>query len=99
MIFVTVGTELPFDRMIQTIDRWARKNERSDVIAQIGNGAWKPSFVKFQEFLDPADFTELLSSASVVVSHAGMGTILSCLRWGKPILVMPRRAALGEHRY
>jgi UDP-N-acetylglucosamine transferase subunit ALG13 len=27
-----------------------------------------------------------------------MGTILSAMEAGKPLLVMPRRAALGEHR-
>lgn len=34
----------------------------------------------------------------MIVAHAGMGTILSALRYGKPILVMPRRASLGEQR-
>ena len=34
----------------------------------------------------------------MVVAHAGMGTILSALQWEKPILVMPRRASLGEQR-
>jgi hypothetical protein len=32
------------------------------------------------------------------VAHAGMGTILSALELGTPVLVMPRRAALGEQR-
>jgi UDP-N-acetylglucosamine transferase subunit ALG13 len=34
----------------------------------------------------------------VVVAHAGMGTILTCLELGKPILIFPRQAALGEQR-
>jgi UDP-N-acetylglucosamine transferase subunit ALG13 len=34
----------------------------------------------------------------VIVSHAGMGTILTALHHRKPILVMPKRASLGEHR-
>ncbi|MEO8617181.1 MAG: glycosyltransferase, partial [Luteolibacter sp.] len=46
----------------------------------------------------PAEFSELFRSASLIISHAGMGTILSALHFGKPILVMPKRAALGEHR-
>ena len=37
-------------------------------------------------------------AAKAIVAHAGMGTILTALEMGKPLLVMPRRAALGEHR-
>lgn len=98
MIFVTVGTDLPFNRLVRVVDEWAREAGRSDVFAQIGQTDWKPSFVPYTHFLEPADFTRYLSSASAIVSHAGMGTILSALRWEKPILVMPRRASMGEQR-
>lgn len=98
MIFVTVGTDLPFDRMVKVIDDWARRNERQDVFAQIGKGGWKPEYIRFSNFLEPPEFTKFFKSASVIISHAGMGTILSALHYGKPILVMPKRASLGEHR-
>ena len=39
-----------------------------------------------------------LVKASLIISHAGMGTILSALQKDKPIIVFPRIAALGEHR-
>ncbi len=98
MIFVTVGTDLPFDRMVKIVDAWARERERSDVFAQIGEGGWKPEYIRYSEFLQPDDFREYFKSASVIISHAGMGTILSALLHGKPILVMPKLAKLGEHR-
>ena len=34
----------------------------------------------------------------MIVSHAGMGTIISALMYKKPIIIMPRFAFLGEHR-
>jgi len=98
MIFVTVGTDLPFDRMVKVIDQWARENDRRDVFAQIGEGAWEPEFIQFSHFLQPPDFSKHFNEASLVISHAGMGTILSALMYGKPILVVPKRASLGEHR-
>ncbi len=98
MILVTVGTELPFDRLVRAVDLWARETGRSDVFAQIGQNAWRPSFIPAVEFLAPAEFNRCFTQASVIISHAGMGTILSALRFEKPILVMPRRAALGEQR-
>ena len=39
-----------------------------------------------------------MRSSTAIVAHAGMGTILTALELGKPLLIMPRRAALGEHR-
>jgi UDP-N-acetylglucosamine transferase subunit ALG13 len=32
----------------------------------------------------------------IVVAHAGMGSVISALEFGKPIIVMPRRAQFHE---
>jgi UDP-N-acetylglucosamine transferase subunit ALG13 len=98
MILVTVGTDMPFDRLVKVVDSWAAENGRGDVFAQIGAGGWQPRNIRFADFLKPPEFVEIFSAATVIVSHAGMGTILSALHYGKPILVMPKRASLGEHR-
>ncbi len=68
------------------------------MFAQIGEGGWEPVNIKFSNFLQPPEFLEHFRTASVIISHAGMGTILSALHYRKPILVMPKRASLGEHR-
>lgn len=98
MIFVTVGTQLPFDRMIQAVDEWAGRRGRGDVIAQIGPGKYLPRNLRHQKFVSPTEFSRYASDAELIVAHAGMGSILSALGMGKPILVMPRLASLGEHR-
>ena len=98
MIFITVGTDLPFDRMMRVVDAWARENKRKDLFAQIGEGGWKPEFIPSAEFLEPPAFREKFTAASLIIGHAGMGTILSALHHGKPILVMPKKASLGEQR-
>ncbi len=98
MILVTVGTELPFDRLVRAVDAWAFATGRTDVFAQIGQTFWRPAHIRAVEFLPPAEFNRCFTQASAIVAHAGMGTILSALRFDKPILVMPRRAALGEQR-
>lgn len=98
MIFVTVGTDLPFDRMIKVVDCWARENGRLDLYAQIGVGGWRPDFIPYTDFLEPPEFKRRFMEASLIISHAGMGTILSALLHQKPILVMPKLASLGEHR-
>lgn len=98
MIFVTIGTELPFDRLIRAVDEWAGAQGRTDVFAQIGDGTYTPRSISYRRFLDAPEFRARFNDARLIVSHAGMGTILTALAGGKPILVMPRSAALDEHR-
>jgi UDP-N-acetylglucosamine transferase subunit ALG13 len=98
MIFVTVGTDQPFDRMVRVIDSWAAERERTDIFAQIGDGGWEPQAFPYANYLSPPEFMERFREARVIVAHAGMGTILSALHHGKPILVMPKKASLGEQR-
>lgn len=98
MIFVTVGAQMPFDRMVRTVDEWARLRGRSDVFAQIGCTDWTPRHIPFVHLLEPDDFRMRVRQANVIVAHAGMGSILTALEAGKPILVMPRRGDLKETR-
>ena len=98
MIFVTVGTQLTFDRLIGAVDEWAGRAPGREVFAQIGPSELRPRHIEHARFISPAECRERMQSASAVVAHAGMGTILTALEMGKPVLVMPRRATLGEHR-
>lgn len=97
MILVTVGTQLPFDRLVHTVDHWAAAAGRTDVLAQIGAGR-APSRLRWVRSLAPDVFREQLEKASLVVAHAGVGVTLSALRAARPVILLPRRAELGEHR-
>jgi UDP-N-acetylglucosamine transferase subunit ALG13 len=98
MIFVTVGSDVPFDRLVRVVDEWAGATGRTDVFAQISETDYKPTHLAYTNFLQPEEFARRFSSATIIISHAGMGTILSALQGGKPILVMPRKGSLGETR-
>jgi len=98
VIYVTVGTQLPFDRLIEAVDAWAGAAGARDVFAQIGPSAYRPRHIEFRPFISPEESRERMLAAGAIVAHAGMGTIISALELGKPLLVMPRQAALGEHR-
>lgn len=97
MIFVTIGTQAPFDRFIKIIDEVAPQiNE--EIIAQVYKCGFTPKNIKTVDFLAPDEFNKLFDKADLIISHAGMGTILSALQQHKPIIIFPRIAALGEHR-
>ncbi len=98
MILVTVGAQEPFDRLVRTVDDWAARRGIAGVFAQIGQTAWRPRHVEWALRLEPEEFRRRAAAAQTIVAHAGMGTILTALELGKPILVMPRRAALRETR-
>lgn len=98
MIFVAVGTQLPFDRLIRAMDEWAGAGSGREVVAQIANGSYVPKHIQSHASLPPEEFQAHLARCDLLVAHAGIGSILSALELGKPVIVLPRQAALGEHR-
>ena len=97
MILVTVGMQLGFDRLIEAMDRLA-PDLNTAVIAQTGKGRYVPRNMEAHEKIEPARFEPMFKSAEVIVSHAGIGSVLTAARYAKPIVLLPRRASLNEHR-
>jgi UDP-N-acetylglucosamine transferase subunit ALG13 len=97
VIFVGVGTQFAFNRLIENMDEWAT-NYDEEVIAQIAGGEYIPQHMRWQRFIDAAQYNQYIKDASVFVSHAGMGNIISARQHNTPIIVMNRQCALGEHR-
>jgi UDP-N-acetylglucosamine transferase subunit ALG13 len=98
VIFVTVGAQMPFDRLIRAVDEWAASRGRSDVFAQIGLSDYCSKAIETTRFVDPPNFRKRVETAKVIIAHAGMGTIITALEFGKPIIVMPRRGDFRETR-
>jgi len=97
MIFVTVGSMFPFDRLIRVMDEWTAAQGRSDVFAQIGNGTYEPKHMKWTRKLDQLDFTRTVQDSELIVAHAGMGSVIMADQYAKPIVLLPRIKDQGEH--
>lgn len=97
-IFVTVGTQIPFDRMVQSVSHWIGDSKEIEVFAQIGESKLAPHNMQYKKFIDLTEYHRRIDWCDLIVGHAGMGAILTSLEAGKPIIIMPRKAALGEHR-
>ncbi|SRR5688572_8092093 len=97
-VFVTVGTQLPFDRLVRTVDAWAGDHPHARVFGQIGPTTYCPQHMQWEQFIDAEECRRRVAEATAVVAHAGMGTIITSLEMGTPIVVFPRQASLGEHR-
>jgi len=91
MIFLTVGTQFPFDRLVRAVDGIIDDGLISETLfAQIGESSYKPRNFESAARLEKKVFDERLKQASSIISHAGMGTITMALSNHKPLLVMPR---------
>lgn len=100
MIFLTVGTQEPFDRLVRAVDAWAATCD-VPVFGQLGrltSDSYRPTNFPFESFISADEFQERVEASRMMVGHAGMGSIISALTYGKPLLMMARRASLGEHR-
>jgi beta-1,4-N-acetylglucosaminyltransferase len=97
MIFLTVGTQFPFDRLVRAVDAWLDHNSfDEEVWAQIGDSPYTPRNFEAVVSLDKAAFDRRFQQASGIISHAGMGTITMALDHNKSLLVMPRLKKYGE---
>lgn len=99
MIFVTVGSQMAFDRLVTAMDHWTATQSRAeDVFAQIGPTTLRPTAMRWSVSLTPTEFNAAISTAEIIVAHAGMGSVLTALELGKPLVLMPRRGDLMETR-
>jgi len=86
-----------FDRLFKIVDTAIEEGViRDKVFGQIGEGKYQPKNFEFRRFLDKEDFDEYVSNAQLVLGHAGIGVIMQALNSRVPLLVLARRAELGE---
>ena len=98
MIFLTVGSMFPFDRLVQSVDEMLRDRLIDEtIVAQIGNGRYEPRQMAFYRFLDKFELDKRIDDATMLIGHAGAGTIGLALERKKPILVVPRLKKYNEH--
>jgi beta-1,4-N-acetylglucosaminyltransferase len=103
MIFLTVGSQFPFDRLVKAVDDLIDRgliNEK--VFAQIGDSTYKPRNFEHSAYLEKREFDIYVGRASALIGHAGMGTITVALSNRKPLLAMPRlkrfREVVNDHQ-
>ena len=97
MIFVTIGSLVPFDRLIRVMDEIAPSMKGETFFAQIGDGAYEPKNMPFARLLPRREFVAKVTECKLIVAHAGMGSVISAMEIGRPIILLPRVLEWGEH--
>jgi UDP-N-acetylglucosamine transferase subunit ALG13 len=96
-LFVTLGTieGYRFDSLIEAVMRTGLADERT--VWQVGHTGRTELPGVIAEQFDAGSFATAARAADVVISHAGVGTILELLDLGIAPVVVPRRRARQEH--
>lgn len=96
MIFVTVGTTMPFDELLAEVDRLAaRAFFGENVICQGGQSAYRLSHG--EQFVGKQNIIDLINECSLVITHGGL-TVIECLIARKPFVAFANPRAAGNHQ-
>lgn len=99
MILVTLGTnDKTFIRLIKKIEELKIKGViDGDVVVQAGFTKYESEHMQIFDLIDMDKFNELMSKCDLLITHGGVGTIVSGLKNGKKVIAVPRLAKYGEH--
>lgn len=99
MIFVVIGTQkFQLNRLLKLLDEYIYVGYiKEEVVAQIGYSTYKPQHYEFKEFMDKDEFDRTIERADLIISHSGVGTIMTAINAKKPVIVYPRLAKYKEH--
>ena len=97
MIFVTLGTQrFQMNRLIKAVDKLADEIDE-EIFVQTGHSTYKPEKCGHQQFLTKEEYREKIENCRMLITHAGVGTIIEGITAEKPVIVVPRLAAMKEH--
>ncbi|MCD7790727.1 MAG: beta(1,3)galactosyltransferase EpsH [Bacteroides thetaiotaomicron] len=99
MIFVAVGTQkFQMNRLLMEVDNLISAGKIDvNVYAQSGNSTYKPTGYSYAPFLTKDEFDEKIDECELLITHGGVGTIVSGLKRNKAIIVVPRLKKYKEH--
>lgn len=97
MILLCVGNVNPFNRLVRTMDLWAKTNSSISITAQIGTATFHPSnFAHVDFFTTDTAHRDAYDNANLLVSDLSVEVILPAARIGLPVLALPRLSIFGE---
>ena len=98
-VFASVGTQkFPFNRFMKLVEQVAVESGPQDhFFAQSGFSDYETSHIEMKPFLQKEEFEEKIRACDLLIVHGGVGTIITALKYGKKIIVVPRLGKYKEH--
>lgn len=96
MIFATVGTHNKgFDRLVEMVDCYAKSTDEH-ILIQVGSSTYTPKFADSFSFETQDVIEKYYQQARIIITHAGAGSIISSIKFLRPLIVVPRLKKYGE---
>ena len=99
MILVMLGTQKnSFHRLLEQIQKCIDKkliNEK--VVVQAGSTKFQSKDMEIFDLIENTKLNKLIKEADFIITHGGVGSIVTCLKKGKKIIAVPRYHEYGEH--
>lgn len=99
MIFVILGTQnMPFTRLLDAVEKQAKQGIiKDEIIVQAGVTKYTSSYMKVFDLIPSDEFEDLVNKADLIITHAGVGSILSAITLGKVTIAAARDKKYKEH--
>jgi len=99
MILVTLGTQdKSFKRPLDAVQREIDKgNIKERVVVQAGYTEYESKDMEILDFVDREKFDELINECDILITHAGVGSILTGLNKMKVVIAAARLSKYKEH--
>ncbi len=99
MIFVTLGTQdKSFKRLLENIEKEIIKgNIKDKVIVQSGSTNYHSKNMEMFDLLPKDKFDEYIKNCKILITHGGVGSILTGIKNNKIVIACPRLAKYHEH--
>lgn len=99
MILVTLGTQdKSFKRLLDAVQREIdRGHIKERVVVQAGYTPYESKDMEILDFVDREKFDELIHDCDILITHAGVGSILTGLNNMKVVIAAARLSKYKEH--
>ena len=99
MIFVTLGTnDESFERLLKAIDKEIEKGTiKERVVVQAGCTKYQSKKMEIMDLIPREEFDRLISECDLLITHGGVGSILTGINHNKKVIAVPRLAKYKEH--
>lgn len=99
MTLVILGTQdKEFTRLLKMVEDEIKKGLiKGDVIVQAGQTKYKSNYMEIFDLIPNTKFNKLIKEADLVITHGGVGSIISALKHNKKVIAVPRLSKYGEH--
>lgn len=99
MVLVLLGTQNnSFVRLLKEVEKCIDNGIiKEEVIAQIGNTDYSTEKMCIKKFYSQQEIEELIDNANLIITHGGVGSIITSINKQKKVIAVPRLKEYKEH--